>query len=270
MNNILRNKKIIIPAIIAFIVIIVAIVIFIIMGISEKDNKKGNSKIKFGGEETSENTTNTSNQNNVKNEVKGDQEIGEGIDEFYKDAIDKFIAGYMDKEDMETFLEDCVDSKAFLAYENINGDDSKFLDEYLSIEDDNEDIEKITENFKKIPQAYKTLLLMVQAFSEMGNAESSENTTDNTVSEDMKQLSDEDKELKLVSIEEPIKSAGDTEITSIAFKVAFLGEESEITMVFYGETVIYITNEDGDSILEGVGANDFNGNFDFDEETGEE
>lgn len=266
MNNILKNKKVLIPAIIAIIVIIVAIVIFVVMGMSEKNNKKDNSKIKFGGNETSENTTKNTTKNTVKNETKDDKKIGEGIDEFYKDAAEKFVAGYMDKDDMETFLEDCVDVKAYLAYSNINGDDSKFLDEYSSIDDDSDEIKKVTDAFKELPQSYTTLLLMVEAFGQMGSEETTENTT-NTSSENIAQFSDEEKEMKLVDIEKPVKSTGDNNITSIDIKISFLGEEEKITMVFYGETVIYIIDEDGKSILNDVEDDSLNedsdGNFSF-------
>lgn len=280
MNNILKNKKVLIPVIIAFVVIIIAIVIFAFMGISEKNNKKGDSKIKFSGDETSENTTkdtsNNTNKNTVKNEVKDDDEIGEGIDEFYKDAIKKFIAGYMDKDDMETFLEDCVDVKAYLAYDNIDGDDSKFLEEYSSIDDNDEKIEKVKDTFMQMPQAYKSVLLMIEAFSKMGDSlDENENTIDNTSDNnlgDVTKLTDEDKEMKLIDIEEPIKSNEDDAITSIVAKISFLGEESEITMVFYDEIVIYITNEDGESIIDAVkdSNNNSNGNFSFNGEITED
>lgn len=260
MNNMFKNKKIVIPLIVVIIVIIIAIVAFVFVGMNGKNNKKENSKIKFNEDTVSENSTN--NTNTSKNEKKdSDDKIGADVDEFYKEAIKKFIAGYMDKNDMETFLEDCLDSKAYLAYHNIDGDDSKFYDKYMSIADDDEKVKEITETFKKMPEAYKMIFGFIDMMGAMAenmnttNTTNSENTIDSgnvsvNITSNVADLSEEDKEIKLVDIKKPEQSKGDDEISSIVFTISFLGEEMDLTMVFYGDTVIYICDEDGVSILE--------------------
>lgn len=254
-----KNKKIVIPLIVIILVIVVAIGIFVFIGMSSKNDKNKDSKIKFDEGTTSENTNNNTNTAG-KDEDNSDDEIGADVEEFYRVAIKKFIAGYMDEDDMETFLEDCLDAKAYLAYDNIDGDDAKFYDEYMSIPDDDEKIEEITKTFKQLPEGYKMVFAFMNMMGNMAENMNSTNSTNTTDSDDntvnmnitgnIADFSEEDKELKLVDIKEPEKSSGDNQITSIVCTISLLGQEDDLKMVFYGDTVIYICDKDGTSILE--------------------
>lgn len=263
-----KNKKIVIPLIVIVLVVVVATGIFIFIGMNSKNDKNKDSKIKFDEGTTSENTNNSVNETEKENDD-SDDEIGADVEEFYRTAIKKFIAGYMDEDDMDTFLEDCLDSKAYLAYGNIDGDDSKFYDEYMSIPDDDEKIKEITETFKQLPQGYKMVFAfmdMMGSMAENMNSTNSTNTTDSdnttvnmNITGNITDLSEEDKELKLVDIKEPVKSSGDNQITSIECTISLLGQEENLKMVFYGDTVIYICDKDGTSILEAASTGTDNG-----------
>lgn len=267
----MKNKKIVFPLVILVLIIAIAIGAIVFIGMNSK-KKKENSKIKFDEGTVSENTNNSTNTTK-KDKDDSDEEIGADVEEFYRTTIKKFIAGYMDEDDMKTFLEDCLDSKAYLAYYNIEGDDSKFYDEYMSISDNDEKVEEITETFKQLPKGYKMILAFMDMMGSMAENMNSSNTTnttdsDNTISmnitANITDFSEEDKEIKLVDIKKPKQSNDDEQITSIVFTISLLGEETDITMVFYGDTVIYICDEDGTSILESEVDNNMGNENDLD------
>ncbi len=51
---------------------------------------------------------------------------------------------------MQDFIDEYFDSKAYIAYENAELDDSKFMDEYNSINDDDEKIEETADKLIEI------------------------------------------------------------------------------------------------------------------------
>lgn len=279
-----RGKKIVIPAIIIVLVVVVAVIVFVLIGVNDKKGKDSNSTIKFNDEDNTANVVQD-------DEGESEPEIADGVEDFQKEAVEKFLAGYMDEDDMEDFLEDCIDTKAYLAYGNVNGDDKKFLEEYEAIEDDSDEVAQVTDSFKKCPQMFKFVMMLLDsmtnsssefnnAFSDIMNNTTNDigndvrnnvtnttddevenditNTTDNEIAnntvsdedEEMPEFSDEDKKMRLVRIDEPEESSDDSEITSVVFTVSFLQQEAKLKMVFYGDVVIYICDEDGVSILE--------------------
>lgn len=273
MKNIFQNKKVLIATIVIAIVVVLAIVLFVVMGMS-KDKKKsdGNNTIKFN--ETSNNTTNktenkTSNKTSNKTDNKTDNEvstdddddIGGDIDKYYKTAAKKFAAGFMDKDDMQDFLESCVDVKAFVAYENIEGDESKFEDEYASIDDNDPKIAETEEAFAQLPGTYEMAMGMIDAMMSMAG-EMQESGNNVTLPEN--ELTEEDKLMVLKDISKPKKSSDNSSITSIDVTYAWMGEDAKLTMIFFDDVVIYICDEDGKSVIDSA-VGDFETGFDDEE-----
>lgn len=256
-----KNKKILISIIIAVVIIIIVAVIFVLIGMNDKNNKKDNSKIKFDSEESSANNI---SENVIKNEI--EPEIGDDVDEFYINAVEKFISGYMNEDDMKDFLDNCIDVKAYTAYEKTKGKDEKFLEEYEAIEDDSEEINKVSTSFKQLPKSYKIVMNFIEAINNgamdsminetnktsnsTNNTSDTDDNTTNTTNNEIPEFSEEDKEMKLVSIENPIKSNGDKDITSVDFTIAFLAQEVKLTMIFYDDIVIYICDENKTSVID--------------------
>lgn len=284
MNN---NRKIIIPIVISVVVIILAVIAFVILGINEgKPKNKNTSVIQLGGtpEEntTSEKNNNTTNETDTTNEVDKEKEekeiepeIGDEVPDYCVNAAKKFAAGYMDKDKMQKFIDECLDPKAYVAYDNVERDDAIFLDEYSQISDDDEAIEEYTSKLLKLPETYESLLESYELMKEVAEAEqkdaemfesamddlekvtgqdveshnsdSSENTTNV-----MEGIDEEDLKIQLVKIDNPIKSEVTEEITAIDITLTFLGDEEKLRMVFFGDIVIYICGEDGSSIIDDI------------------
>lgn len=279
----MNNKKIIIPVVISVVVIILAVIAFVILGINEgKPKNKNTSVIQLGGT-PEENTTNATNETDTTNEVEEEKEeekeiepeIGDEVPDYCVNAAKKFAAGYMDKDKMQKFIDECLDPKAYVAYDNVGRDDAIFLDEYSQISDDDETIEKYTSKLLKLPETYESLLEKYELMKEVAEAEqkdaemfesamddlekvtgqdveshnpdSSENTTNV-----MDGIDEDDLKIQLVKIDNPIKSEATEEITAIDITLTFFGDEEKFRMVFFGDIVIYICDKDGKSIIDNI------------------
>lgn len=227
MKELFTNKKTLIPILLGVAIIIIAIVTFVVMGTSKKKttrvstvkldntqpatNELGNT---YGNTSKNEVENETKNEvdNEVENEVDEDKDFD--IEEFYQDAAKLFVKGFSGEDEMQDFIDEYFDSKAYIAYENAELDDSKFMDEYNSIDDDDEKIEETADKLIEIA----TIL---------------------------------DSKVKLEEISEPEISEDDENISKITITVNISDEEKEFTIVFYDEIVIYIMDTDGESFLEG-------------------
>ena len=227
MKELFTNKKTLIPILLGVAIIIIAIVTFVVMGTSKKKttrvstvkldntqpatNELGNT---YGNTSKNEVENETKNEvdNEVENEVDEDKDFD--IEEFYQNAAKLFVKGFSGEDEMQDFINEYFDSKAYIAYENAELDDSKFMDEYNSINDDDEKIEETADKLIEIA----TIL---------------------------------DSKVKLEEISEPEISEDDETITKITITVNISDEEKEFIIVFYDEIVIYIMDTDGESFLDG-------------------
>lgn len=242
-----RNKKMLIPIIVAVVVIILAIVAIVILGMNEKKSKNKNaSTVQFDNEQT--NSSNDIDEDN--------DDTDEDIPEFYEKAAKQFVEAYMDDEEMEKFIEEYFDATAFVAYDKLDEDElDKFMDEYAKV--DEEDAEEVVEKFKQIPEAYTQVIAFMQAMQEMSNGlnnngnSTNNNTTMNEidVNEITEMIDAGDLVVEFERVENLQKSEEVEEITSVDVVISIAGEENTFTMVFYEEFVIYIADEDGNSIL---------------------
>ena len=158
--------------------------------------------------------------------------------------------------------------KAYIAYEKVNGEDSRFIDEYNSLPDDDPAIEEAKEACLAVPSSYNMMLTfidsamqMAKQYSEMSNQTGE--STDNTI--DYDSFTDEDKKLVLKAIKNPEKSEDDENITKIRITCSWMQEDVDLDMVFYGDVVIFICDEEGTSITES-GLNQGSGMSGLDEE----
>lgn len=227
MKELFTNKKTLIPILLGVAIIIIAIVTFVVMGTSKKKttrvstvkldntqpatNELGNT---YGNTSKNEVENETKNEvdNEVENEVDEDKDFD--IEEFYQNAAKLFVKGFSGEDEMQDFIDEYFDSKAYIAYENAELDDSKFMDEYNSINDDDEKIEETADKLIEIA----TIL---------------------------------DSKVKLEEISEPEISEDDENISKITITVNISDEEKEFIIVFYDEIVIYIMDTDGESFLDG-------------------
>lgn len=227
MKELFTNKKTLIPILLGVAIIIIAIVTFVVMGTSKKKttrvstvkldntqpatNELGNT---YGNTSKNEVENETKNEvdNEVENEVDEDKDFD--IEEFYQNAAKLFVKGFSGEDEMQDFIDEYFDSKAYIAYENAELDDSKFVDEYNSINDDDEKIEETADKLIEIA----TIL---------------------------------DSKVKLEEISEPEISEDDENISKITITVNISDEEKEFIIVFYDEIVIYIMDTDGESFLDG-------------------
>lgn len=231
MKELFTNKKTLIPILLGVAIIIIAIVTFVVMGTSKKKttrvstvkldntqpatNELGNT---YGNTSKNEVENETKNEvdNEVENEVENevDEDKDFDIEEFYQNAAKLFVKGFSGEDEMQDFIDEYFDSKAYIAYENAELDDSKFMDEYNSINDDDEKIEETADKLIEIA----TIL---------------------------------DSKVKLEEISEPEISEDDENISKITITVNISDEEKEFIIVFYDEIVIYIMDTDGESFLDG-------------------
>lgn len=263
MRDLLKNKKTLIPILLGIAIVVIAIITFIIIGVTGKKSKSRVSVVKLDNTQaatnelgnTYGNNTNSTNNtnNNTTNEVDDDEDKDFGVEEFYQEAAKKFIKGYQDEDEIKEFVEDYFDPKAYVAYEYADLDDSKFLEEYSNLDDNDEKIEEITEQILSLPSAWKQLSEYMTAFGEMsdGNLENMTDENGNTID-----LSNMELSLTLVDIDDPEISEDDENISKITLTVDFMGQEQELIMVFYDEVVIYIMNEDGESAIQDFGVSE--------------
>ena len=231
----MKNKRILFPIIISVIVIVIAIIIFILIGSGEKNNKS-NSTIKLSG--NSENSTksntvdntddeedntvdndtdnatdeNTTNDtsNNTTNSTSDDSIDFDG-DEFYLKSAKAFVAGLMNSDDMKDFVDKHVDVKAYAACYDISADDAKFMDEYQKLSDDDDKVLEVSKKFEELAS---------------------------------------EKNLKLDAISNPKTSGDDENISRVTITLKKGDSTEKYRMMFYGDIVIYIADDSGDSIID--------------------
>lgn len=231
----MKNKRILFPIIISVIVIVIAIIIFILIGSGEKNNKS-NSTIKLSGnsenssksntvdntddeeDNTVDNDTDNATDENTTNDTSNnttnstsDDSIDFDGDEFYLKSAKAFVAGLMNSDDMKDFVDKHVDVKAYAACYDISADDAKFMDEYQKLSDDDDKVLEVSKKFEELAS---------------------------------------EKNLKLDAISNP-KTLGDDENISRVTITLKKGDSTEkYRMVFYGDIVIYIADDSGDSIID--------------------
>lgn len=230
----MKNKRIMFPIIISVIVIVIAIIIFILIGSGEKNNKS-NSTIKLGGNSENVSTSNTvSNTNDEDNTVDNDTDnstddnttndtsnnttnstsddsIDFDGDEFYLESAKAFVAGLMDSDDMKAFVDKHVDVKAYAACYDVSADDEKFMDEYQKLSDDDDKVLEVSKKFEELAS---------------------------------------EKNLKLDAISNPKTSGDDENISRVTITLKKGNSTEKYRMVFYGDIVIYIADDSGDSIID--------------------
>ena len=231
----MKNKRILFPIIISVIVIVIAIIIFILIGSGEKNNKS-NSTIRLSGnsenssksntidntddeeDNTVDNDTDNSTDENTTNDTSNnttnstsDDSIDFDGDEFYLKSAKAFVAGLMDSDDMKDFVDKHVDVKAYAACYDISADDAKFMDEYQKLSDDDD---KVLEVSKKIEELAS------------------------------------EKNLKLDAISNPKTSGDDENISRVTITLKKGDSTEKYRMMFYGDIVIYIADDNGDSIID--------------------
>ena len=234
MKNILKNKRFMFPIIMCLIVIVIAIIVFIIMGIDTDKERVSEIKLDNVVVNSATNVTNTENstkeddeddENTTKNstgqdededdEDDGDEEQEEKIDfdgeSFYLETAQDFVKALNNKDDMADFIEKHVDAKAYIASYNVKGDDSKFMDEYMSIEVDDEELSALIEKFQEIAVEDKA---------------------------------------KLTALTDPRQSGDNEAISRVTLSIKTDDGSKKIRMVFYQNIVIYIYDNNGDSIVD--------------------
>ena len=231
----MKNKRILFPIIISVIVIVIAIIIFILIGSGEKNNKS-NSTIKLSGnsenssksntvdntddeeDNTVDNDTDNATDENTTNDTSNnttnstsDDSIDFDGDEFYLKSAKAFVAGLMNSDDMKAFVDKHVDVKAYVACYDISADDAKFMDEYQKLSDDDDKVLEVSKKFEELAS---------------------------------------EKNLKLDAISNPKTSGDDENISRVTITLKKGDSTEKYRMVFYGDIVIYIADDSGDSIID--------------------
>ena len=254
MKDVLKNKRIIFPVIICLVVIAIAICIFIIMGLDTGDTQRvsnidlsGTSADNGSGDTNVTNTENTTgsddkdnkvknetgddddngnkvknetgngddNDNRVKNETDDDDDDDDddvefGGEQFYLDSARDFVKGLTNADEMRSFVDNHLDVQAYIACYNVKGDDSKFMDEYNSLDLDDDTMKDVIDKFADIA------------------------TEENA---------------KLTALTDPRQSRDSDAINRVTLTVKSGSKTKKIRMVFYQEIVIYIYDENGDSLI---------------------
>lgn len=231
----MKNKRILFPIIISVIVIVIAIIIFILIGSGEKNNKS-NSTIKLSGnsenssksntvdntddeeDNTVDNDTDNATDENTTNDTSNnttnstsDDSIDFDGDEFYLKSAKAFVAGLMNSDDMKDFVDKHVDVKAYAACYDISADDAKFMDEYQKLSDDDDKVLEVSKKFEELAS---------------------------------------EKNLKLDAISNPKTSGDDENISRVTITLKKGDSTEKYRMMFYGDIVIYIVDDNGDSIID--------------------
>lgn len=231
----MKNKRILFPIIISVIVIVIAIIIFILIGSGEKNNKS-NSTIKLSGnsenssksntvdntddeeDNTVDNDTDNETDENTTNDTSNnttnstsDDSIDFDGDEFYLKSAKAFVDGLMNSDDMKDFVDKHVDVKAYVACYDISADDAKFMDEYQKLSDDDDKVLEVSKKFEELAS---------------------------------------EKNLKLDAISNPKTSGDDENISRVTITLKKGDSTEKYRMMFYGDIVIYIVDDNGDSIID--------------------
>ena len=155
---------------------------------------------------------NTTNDtsNNTTNSTSDDSIDFDG-DEFYLKSAKAFVAGLMNSDDMKDFVDKHVDVKAYAACYDISADDAKFMDEYQKLSDDDDKVLEVSKKFEELAS---------------------------------------EKNLKLDAISNPKTSGDDENISRVTITLKKGDSTEKYRMVFYGDIVIYIADDSGDSIID--------------------
>ena len=226
MKDVLKNKRIIFPVIICLVVIAIAICIFIIMGLDTGDTQRvsnidlsGTSADNGSGDTNVTNTENTTGSDDKDNKVKNetdddddddDDDVEFGGEQFYLDSARDFVKGLTNADEMRSFVDNHLDVQAYIACYNVKGDDSKFMDEYNSLDLDDDTMKDVIDKFADIA------------------------TEENA---------------KLTALTDPRQSGDSDAINRVTLTVKSGSKTKKIRMVFYQEIVIYIYDENGDSLI---------------------
>ena len=231
----MKNKRILFPIIISVIVIVIAIIIFILIGSGEKNNKS-NSTIKLSGnsenssksntvdntddeeDNTVDNDTDNATDENTTNDTSNnttnsasDDSIDFDGDEFYLKSAKAFVAVLIISDDMKDFVDKHVDVNAYAACYDISADDAKFMDEYQKLSDDDDKVLEVSKKFEELAS---------------------------------------EKNLKLDAISNPKTSGDDENISRVTITLKKGDSTEKYRMMFYGDIVIYIADDNGDSIID--------------------
>ena len=240
MKDLFRNKRILFPAIIFLVVIVIAILVLILIGMDTSKGKRVDNVV-FDNTPISStttnvtNTTNTTNTSNTENATNTDEEnntntvnnntsteennekenddednVEFGGEKFYLDTANDFTKALTDEEEMRKFVDNHVDVKAYIACYNNNGDDSKFMDEYNSID--------LDDNLRNE---------VIDIFADLAKYNSA----------------------KLTALTDPRQSGDSDAINRVTLTIKTNENTQKIRMVFYQDIVIYIYDENGDSII---------------------
>ncbi len=248
MRNLLQNKKIFIPICISVVVIMIAIVIFIVIGVKEKKNQQKaggpielSSNTQVTNSTPEQNTTNTSNSTNTTGNDTEDvdyDEVLSNLDKDYRKAIVAFVEGMTDKDTMEEFIEKYFDITAYIAYTKIDGDESKFLEEYGNVDED--EAKELEEQLLAMPEAMEE---MSAAMSQLSSAMASSNET-----EELEDLDFSIKIVKATDLEQYNDEDEKFEKTVVTISVD--GKEDTGTFIFYDGILIYMEDADGKPMLD--------------------
>lgn len=226
MNN--DSKKIVIPVVAGVVVIIVAIIIFVLIGKSSKGSKNIKNRISFNAV-PEENVSNSSDENETDNNTTSNKTNTttkkEFDDEFfndYEEICKSFANACIDSDEIANFV-DYIDAKAWLAYDNVDGDESKFMDEYQSISDDDPSIEQGRNMLMQLPD-----LLKILSFD-------SDSDTNSDINVEFVEITDIQQSKKLEDIRRVM----------VTYKVN--DEEIETEFVFFQNILINMSNADNSS-----------------------
>ena len=249
MRNLLQNKKIFIPICISVVVIMIAIVIFIVIGVKEKKGQQRNGgPIELNNQVTNtteQNSTNTANTTNTSNTTGGGtedvdyDEVLSNLDKDYRKAIIAFVEGLTNKDTMEEFIEKYFDITAYIAYSKIDGDESKFLEEYENVDED--EVKNVEEKLIAVAEITGQLKDMA---SKLSSSLEDSNTTEGSDAEDL-ELS-----IKIKKASDLETYNDDEKFEKTTVTIAFNEKDNECTFIFYDGILIYIENEDGTPMLE--------------------
>lgn len=242
MKNTVQSKKLIIPIIIFIAIVIIAVIVFILIG-SDSKNKKS-TPITFNDTTVEESNTDDMNDTNTVDDEELVTDIDETIPEFYKNAAEQYAMAINDEDEMNTFLEDYFDVKAYVAYDNIDGENDKFLEEYMDTEDDDTSVVKFEEDFRKSPISFRNLDTSVDEQESNSNT-TNQNTTENTVENATdSQTNVVEGDCELVKLTNLQQSESDENITKVDIGINIGSDQVNFTMVFYEDLIIYIVDED--------------------------
>ncbi len=186
------------------------------------DDNDNNVKNETDGDDDKDNRVKNETGDDTDNEVKnkiGDDDDGDddgedvefGGEQFYLDSVNDFVKGLMNADEMRNFVDNHLDVQAYIACYNVEGDDSKFMDEYNSLELDDNTMKDVIDKFADIAT---------------------------------------EKDVKLTALTDPRQSGDSEAINRVTMTVKSGDKTKKIRMVFYQDVVIYIYDENGDPLID--------------------